>query len=60
MICLHVHVYMQNVLKKAKIGEIDILAVVINFMEIFCPWPELQEHIKTAVKTLVQTHIAGN
>jgi hypothetical protein len=40
-----------------KQGEIDTSKLPPDLAEIVAVWPDLPEHIKAAIKALVQTHI---
>jgi hypothetical protein len=42
--------------KSLKQGEIDTSELHPDLAEIVAVWPELPEHIKAAIKALVQTH----
>jgi hypothetical protein len=41
----------------AKTGKIDTPRLSADLAEIVAVWADLPEHIKTAIKALVQTHI---
>jgi hypothetical protein len=43
--------------KSQKQGKIDTSELTQDLAEIVAVWPELPEHIRAAVKALVQTHI---
>jgi len=43
--------------KSQKQGQIDTQNLPANLAEIAAVWPELPEHIKAAIKALVQTHV---
>ena len=42
--------------KSLKQGEIDTSELPLDLVEIIAVWPELPEHIKAAIKALVQAH----
>jgi len=42
--------------KSPKQGKIDTSKLPSDLAEIVAVWPELPEHIKAAIKALVQTH----
>ena len=42
--------------KSQKQGKIDISKLPSDLAEIVAVWPDLPEHIKAAIKALVQTH----
>ena len=44
--------------KSQKQGQIDTSELPPDLAEIVTVWPELPEHIKAAIKALVQTHKA--
>ncbi len=46
--------------KTQQQGEIDTSELSSDLAEIVAVWPELPEHIKAAIKALVQTHNAEN
>ena len=43
-----------------KQAQIDTQNLPADLAEIIDVWPELPEHIKAAIKALVQTHIQGD
>jgi hypothetical protein len=43
-----------------KQGKIDTQNLPVDLAEIVAVWLELPEHIKAAIKALVQTHIRGD
>ena len=43
--------------KSQKQTQIDTSELPVDLAEIVAVWPELPEHIKAAIKALVQTHI---
>jgi hypothetical protein len=45
--------------KSGRQGEIDTSELPPDLVEIVAVWPQLPEHIKAAIKALVQTHIQG-
>jgi hypothetical protein len=45
--------------KSPKQGETDISKLSPDLAEITTVWPELPEHIKAAIKALVQSHLQG-
>ena len=42
--------------KSSKQGKIDTSDIPSELAEIVAVWPELPEHIKAAIKALIQTH----
>jgi hypothetical protein len=46
--------------KKQKQDKIDTPELPPDLAELIALWPELPEHIKAAIKALVQTHNSGN
>jgi hypothetical protein len=42
--------------KSQKHTEIDITTLPSDLVEIVAVWPKLPEHIKAAIKTLVEAH----
>ena len=43
--------------KSPKQGKIDTSELPADLAEIVSIWPDLPEHIKLAIKSLIQTHI---
>jgi hypothetical protein len=46
--------------KSPKQGQIDTQNLPPDLAEIVAVWPQLPEHIKAAIKALVQIHIKGD
>jgi hypothetical protein len=46
--------------KSQKQGKIDTSELPSDLTEIVAVWPELPEHIKAAIKALIQTYIQGD
>jgi hypothetical protein len=46
--------------KSPKQPKIDTSEMSSDLAEIIAVWPELPEHIKAAIKALVQSHIQGD
>jgi len=46
--------------KSPKQGKIDTSELSQDLAEIVAVWPKLPEHIKAAIKALVQAHIQGD
>ena len=49
----------QLILKSPKEGRIGTTELPQDLVEIIQFWPNLPEHIKAAIKALVQSHIQG-
>jgi hypothetical protein len=46
--------------KSQKQEQIDTQSLTSDLVEIVAVWPELPEHIKAAIKALIQTHKTEN